>query len=259
MIIIITMVIIIIYEIIDNMQVIRGDNYQSWVYSSESDLIVVDPWLTQKQVFPILRWLLYRDSEKPSYLEQQNQIHAVTHIIITAPFSDHLDLESLKKFKADIPIFTTAEASKVLSKSNFTNIIVVKPQHKYQLGSFELEVYKAGSPYHSTTFAYTLRDTTSIIFHEPHIVNSNLSFNNLNACILTVDQVKVLGFIKVSMGIEQAKKMQQKLNAEYLLATGIAPNKTKGLITWLLSIKENYSSLKGVNSACNETGDSLML
>jgi len=259
MIIIITMVIIIIYEIIDIMQLIRGDNYQSWVYSSESDLVAVDPWLTRKQVFPILGWLLYRDSEKSSYLEQHDQIDAVTHIIITAHFSDHLDLESLKKFKADIPIFTTEEAAKVLIKNQFTNTVVVKPQHKYQLGSFELEVYKAGSPYHSTTFAYTLRDAASIIFHEPHMVNSNLSFKNLNACILTVDQVKVLGFIKVSMGIEQAKKMQRKLNAEYLLATGIAPNKTKGLITYLLSIKENYSALNGVNSACSETGDSLML
>ena len=253
------MVITIIYEIIDIMQVIRGDSYQSWVYSSESDLIVVDPWLTRKQVFPILEWLLYRDSEKLSYLEQHNQIDTVTHIIITAHFSDHLDLESLKKFKPDIPIFTTSEAAKVLIKNNFTNTIVVKPQHKYQLGSFELEAYKAGSPYHSSTFAYTLGDATSIIFHESHMADSNLSLKNLNACILTVDQVKVLGFIKVSMGIEQAKKMQQKLNAEYLLATGIAPNKTKGLITWLLSIKENYSSLTVVNSACNVTGDSLML
>ena len=155
--------------------------------------------------------------------------------------------------------FTTSEAAKVLIKNNFTNTIVVKPQHKYQLGSFELEVYKAGSPYHSSTFAYTLGDATSIIFHESHMVDSALSFKKLNACILTVDQVKVLGFIKVSMGIDQAKKMQQKLNAEYLLATGIAPNKTKGLITWLLSIKENYSALSGVNSACNKTGDSLAL
>ena len=99
MIIIITMVITIIYEIIDIMQVIRGDSYQSWVYSSASDLIVVDPWLTRKQVFPILEWLLYRDSDQSSYLEQHNQIDAVTHIIITAHFSDHLDLESLKKFQ----------------------------------------------------------------------------------------------------------------------------------------------------------------
>ena len=52
MIIIITMVITIIYEIIDIMQVIRGDSYQSWVYSSESDLIVVDPWLNKKTGLP---------------------------------------------------------------------------------------------------------------------------------------------------------------------------------------------------------------
>ena len=259
MIIIITMVIIIIYEIIDIMQIIRGDSYQSWVYSSESDLIVVDPWLTRKQVFPILEWLLYRDSEKLSYLEQHNQIDAVTHLIITAHFSDHLDLESLKKFKSDIPIFTTKEAAKVLIKNNFTNTVVIKPQHKYLLGSFELEIYKAGSPYHTTTFSYTLRAARSVIFHEPHIIDPDLSFKNLNACILTVDQVNVLGFIKVSMGIEQAKKVQQKLNAEYLLATGIAPNKTKGFITWLLSIKENYRFLNSVNSACKETGDSLTL
>ena len=35
MIIIITMVIILIYEIIVYMQIIRGDDYQSWVYSNE--------------------------------------------------------------------------------------------------------------------------------------------------------------------------------------------------------------------------------
>ena len=142
MIIIITMVIIIIYEIIDIMQLIRGDNYQSWVYSSESDLVAVDPWLTRKQLFPILGWLLYRDSEKSSYLEQHDQIDAVTHIIITAHFSDHLDLESLKKFKADIPIFTTAEAAKVLIKNHFTNTVVVKPQHNTNLVHLSLKYTK---------------------------------------------------------------------------------------------------------------------
>ena len=50
MIIILTMVLILIYEII-LMQVIRGDDYQSWVYAHHDDLIVVDPWLTNKQVF----------------------------------------------------------------------------------------------------------------------------------------------------------------------------------------------------------------
>lgn len=34
------------------MQIIRGDDYQSWVYSNKEDLVVVDPWLTKKTSFP---------------------------------------------------------------------------------------------------------------------------------------------------------------------------------------------------------------
>ena len=49
------------------MQIIRGDDYQSWVYSNKDDLVVVDPWLTQKQVFPGLNWLLNRNSTTKAY------------------------------------------------------------------------------------------------------------------------------------------------------------------------------------------------
>ena len=73
------------------MQIIRGDDYQSWVYSNEGDLVVVDPWLTKKQVFPGLNWLLHRSASDESYLIKNNLVNQVTHIIITAHFSDHLD------------------------------------------------------------------------------------------------------------------------------------------------------------------------
>ena len=46
------------------MQVIRGDDYQSWVYSNEEDLVVVDPWLTKIEVFPHYQWLLSRESTR---------------------------------------------------------------------------------------------------------------------------------------------------------------------------------------------------
>ena len=89
--------------------------------------------------------------------------------------------------------------------------------------------------------------------------NQQLQIKNINACILTVDQVKVLGFVQVSMGIKQALKAQKSLNSKYLLATGIAPNKSKGLITWLLSTQENYESSSNGPIACQKTGDSLVL
>ena len=72
------------------MQVIRGDDYQSWVYSNEEDLVVVDPWLTKKQVFPKYHWLLSRESTRHAYLIKHNLVKKVTHIIITAHFSDCL-------------------------------------------------------------------------------------------------------------------------------------------------------------------------
>ena len=56
------------------MQIIRGDDYQSWVYAHHDDLIVVDPWLTNKQVFPGLNWLLHRSALQESYLVKNNLI-----------------------------------------------------------------------------------------------------------------------------------------------------------------------------------------
>lgn len=241
------------------MQIIRGDGYQSWLYLNQEDLIVVDPWLTKKQVFPGLSWLLFRDANELSFLEKHKKIQNVTQIIITAHFSDHLDLESLNKFNLNIPIYTTKEASKVLNKNGFTNVSIVEANKKYQLGTFELEVYMAGSPYSTTTFSYTLRSKESAVFHEPHMFNMKTAIKDIDACILTVDQVKVMGFVQVSMGIKQAKVAQKYLNSQYLLATGIAPNKTKGLITWLLSSIENYD-VPGIGSiVCRKTGDSLLL
>ncbi|SVC42254.1 uncharacterized protein METZ01_LOCUS295108, partial [marine metagenome] len=76
------------------MQIIRGDSYQSWIYSNRSDLVVVDPWLTDKQVFPGLNWLLYREANEEPHILKHNLISQVNHIIITAHFLDHLDLPS---------------------------------------------------------------------------------------------------------------------------------------------------------------------
>ena len=64
------------------MQIIRGDDYQSWVYSNEGDLVVVDPWLTKKQVFPKFSWLLNRESTKKAYLLSNNLIEKVSQIIV---------------------------------------------------------------------------------------------------------------------------------------------------------------------------------
>jgi hypothetical protein len=236
------------------MQVIRGDDYQSWVYAHHDDLIVVDPWLTNKQVFPGLNWLLHRSALREAYLVKNNLINNVTHIIITA----HLDLDSLNKFDKNIQIYTTHEASKVLIKNGFQNVTIVKINQSYDLGSLRLQIYQAGKPYHTTTFAYCLDDGNAKVFHEPHMFNKNLEIEDVDACIITVDKVKVLGIIQVSMDIEQAKSAQLALNSKYFIPTGIAPSRTKGLISYILRIKENYLE-NDMSTVCREMGDTLSI
>ena len=241
------------------MQVIRGDDYQSWVYSNEEDLVVVDPWLTKKQVFPHYQWLLSRESTQDAYLIKNKLVKNVTHIIITAHFSDHLDLDSLKLFKDSIPIYTTFEASKVLTKAGFTNVTVVNIESEYALNSFKLKIYKAGKPYNTTTFAYSISNIRAKVFHEPHMFNNKTIIDNVDACIVTVDMVKVFGLVQVSMSLNQARLVKSKLNAKYIIPTGIAPKRTKGFISYLLGIKEFYQQTSLMPASCQQVGDSLSL
>ena len=241
------------------MQIIRGDDYQSWIYSNDKDLIVVDPWLTKKQVFPKINWLLNRESTQEAYLIKNQLIERVTHIIITAHFSDHLDIDSLKLFKDIVPIYTTHEASKVLKNEGFKNVNIVNIDDEYELNSLKLKIYKAGKPYNTTTFAYSINDSRSKVFHEPHMFNQQLEIDNVDACIITVDMVKVFGLVQVSMGLNQAKLAKSKLNAKYFIATGIAPKRTKGFISYLLSVKESYKGINLMPASCQKVGDSLSL
>ena len=241
------------------MQIIRGDDYQSWVYANHDDLVVVDPWLTNKQVFPGFNWLLHRSALQEPYLVKNNLINKVTHIIITAHFSDHLDLESLNQFDKDIDIYTTHEASKVLTKNGFKKVTTVKINESYDLGSLRLRIYQAGKPYHTTTFAYSLEDGNSKVFHESHMFNKHLDIQGVDACIMTVDKVKVFGIVQASMDIEQAKSAQLALKSKYFIPTGIAPSRTKGLISYILSIKEFNSETDLLPTVCREVGDTLSI
>jgi len=241
------------------MQIIRGDDYQSWVYANHDDLVAVDPWLTNKQVFPGFNWLLHRSALQESYLVKNNLINKVTHIIITAHFSDHLDLESLNQFDKNIDIYTTHEASKVLIKNGFKKVTIVKINESYDLGSLRLRIYQAGKPYHTTTFAYSLEYGNSKVFHESHMFNKNLDIQGVDACIMTVDKVKVFGIVQASMDIEQAKSAQLALKSKYFIPTGIAPSRTKGLISYILSIKEFNSETDLLPTVCREVGDTLSI
>ena len=155
------------------MQLIKCNNYQSWAYKSNEACILVDPWLSELQKIPGARWLLYREKTSDHYFLRYNLIEKVTHLVITAHFSDHLDPESLKYFDKGITIFTTKHASHVISKLGFTNIVVVKAGDRFDINDMTLEIEKAGKPYNTTSFAYYIHSKGKTVYHEPHTINKN--------------------------------------------------------------------------------------
>jgi hypothetical protein len=89
--------------------------------------------------------------------------------------------------------------------------------------------------------------------------NTKLKVEDVDACIITVDMVRVLGLVQVSMNLKQAQLAQSILKAKYFIATGIAPKRTKGFISYLLSIKESYKQIDLMPAVCREVGDSVSL
>ena len=243
------------------MLVIRGDDYQSWIYKTANNLIAVDPWLTSKQIFPGAEWLLSRTTDCNHYLVENNLIDKVNYLIITAHFSDHLDIRSINKFSKNIKIYTTHEASKVLTKEGFKNCCIVKPGDTYKIDDLTLEIRAAGKPYHTTSFAYYLKNDFSCIYHEPHTMNENfISDYELDALITTIDQVKVFGLVEVSMNLSKTAKIIDSNNIKYLIPTGTKPTKTKGLISYLLKINEfDEKKFQSINVACKEPHNTLTI
>ena len=242
------------------MQVIKADEYQGWVIKTRDEFIAVDPWLTDHQKFPSSGFLLNRESESKHFLNHSNNIQHVTHLIITAHFSDHLDKVSLQKFDKSIPIFTTHIAKKILVKMGFKDITVVEPDSSYSLNHSEMHVMKSGKPYQSTSFAYVLQHDEGSIFHEGHIFNQKLieSLNQyeLDLLILTGDLVKVFGMIKVSMDILDALKIKNNISAKYLAVTGNSPHKFGGLIAKFLYYKNSTTDQPLV---CSKAWQSLII
>ena len=79
--------------------------------------------------------------------------------------------------------------------------------------------------------------------------------------LITVDSVKLLGVLKLSMSLEQSLKVTSLLGAKKLMATGTSPFLLKGLIRKLLlteSKQKNYS-IEGGPQVFYKRGDEVIL
>ncbi len=237
------------------MKIIKADNYQTWYLEHNNKAILIDPWLTNT-LQPEGSFFIQRKKNNSSCLSKI-EIGKVNGIIITAPFEDHLHLESINML-ADIPIYTSNIVKKQLIKNNIQNKIYILSEQTTKVNDLNIKALPTSYPYYRTTFSLLIEDNKgNSVFHEGHRVNFKyLNENNIKAeiAILTAEETKLFGFIQLGMNYRNTLKAANILGSSQLFITGNNPEQTQGFIKNFLKTKSfNIDDLsKEINVYKNE-------
>ena len=243
------------------MRVVKADDYQTWFIEENGFGILIDPWL-DKKLHPDSSVLLQRERKESSSLSQ-DELDKVEAVIITAPFIDHLHLPSIKQLNNKVKIITTKKVKKILIKNNIDNPISCIDNQVMDVGPFKLSTFPAGFPYSLSAFCFFLEsDEGKTIFHEGHKANFHTLKKLRKKCdvaLITLDSVKFLGIITLSMGSKDGFKTASLLESKRIMATGTKPNEIKGLIKYFLAIKQEDDLTSDEFNVYTKKGDEVLL
>ena len=220
------------------MKVKKADDYQSWFIEEGNEALLIDPWFDLSLVDG-KGWFLQRKKEKKSHLTE-DEIFQVKNIIITAPFEDHLHLNTLKEFsKANI--WCSSQVKLILVKKNLKNKIFELSSSNF-IGNLEVRAYPAGFPYNTKAHClHILNKEGFAVFHEGHVVNKKVIQNNdikADIAILTAEEVKFFGFLTLSMSLKSTMIACNLLGAKKLFITGSNPKKNTGFVNRFLKLNK---------------------
>lgn len=221
------------------MKLLKADNYQTWFIEEAGQGVLIDPWLSN-QLQPDNSIFIQRKRNQACLLGNKDY-EKVQAIIITAPFEDHLHIESIKSFPKSVNIYTSKFIKKLLLRAGVANNIYIINAEGVDIGSINFKALPTGFPYHPATFALLIEDSKgNRIFHEGHIARFKyLIKNNIKAdvAILTAEEVKLFGFLRLGMDYKRTLKACNILGAKELFITGSNPEKTTGFISKFLLIR----------------------
>ena len=243
------------------MRVVKADDYQTWFIEQDGFGILIDPWL-DKKLNPDSSVLLQRERREASSLSQ-DELDKVEVVIITAPFIDHLHLPSIKQLHNKVKIITTKKVKKILIKNNIDNPVACIDNQVMDVGPFKMSTFPAGFPYSLSAFCFFLEnDMGKTIFHEGHKANFHTLKKLKKKCdvvLITLDSVKFLGIITLSMGSKDGFKTASLLDSKRIMATGTKPNEIKGLIKYFLSTKQEDELTSDEFNVYTKKGDEVLL
>jgi L-ascorbate metabolism protein UlaG (beta-lactamase superfamily) len=135
------------------MKLLKADNYQTWLIEEADIAVLIDPWLS-KQLQPDNSIFIQRKKSQASLLNDEDY-EKVQAIIITAPFEDHLHIESIKSFPKSVKIYTSKFIKRLLLRAGVANDIYIINEDGVDIGSINIRSLAYWISISSSYFCFT--------------------------------------------------------------------------------------------------------
>ncbi len=214
------------------MRLHRLDDYQSWLFEVQGRRIAVDPWLTASHRLPPGHWLFGRRREAPS--PGPEAIASVDAVVLTGPFADHCDPDTLSVLPRTVPIFAQGIAAKRAAKLGFTRVTAMRGGDEASLfPGTKLHAVQPGFPYRHNSIGFVLEGDGARAGFETHVIDLKRHgprFEGLDLLVVPVQGVWLMG-VPFVMAPERVRDILDVLKPKQVVATGNDPDKGHGVLS----------------------------
>lgn len=231
------------------MRITKLDDYQSWYLEAGGARVLVDPWLTEDLRFPL--GMFHRTHE----LRGHDTIKP-THLVITAPFGDHLHPPTLALLDKTIPVLTNGAAAKRMRALGFHDVTTQRAGDVRDLAAgVSLRFVAPAFPYAHNSLGFLLEETnaghTTRAYLETHVVSPKAMEalpKPIDAVLTTAENVRLFG-IQLAMDTRRAAHVAKTLAAKHFVPTGVNPGKSRGVLPALLFVRSDREAFTSALAA----------
>lgn len=232
------------------MELVKLDDYQSWLLRAIDDQgrrvqVLVDPWLAPRFVVGAA-WMFVREHREP--VVELDSLGPIDRVIVSAHFSDHCDLATLARLPASVPILTTRAAARRMRSLGPRPITLARAGERHWLApGVELRIVAPGKPYEHASLGLIVDEhaTGRRLYFETHIADLATldAIAPVDVAVLPVESVRLLGRRLVA-GPSEAARVLERLGARWILPSGVAPDRSRGLLAKLLRVAGSTTELE---------------
>jgi L-ascorbate metabolism protein UlaG (beta-lactamase superfamily) len=212
----------------------RLDDYQSWALERGGARVLIDPWFTHALSLPPGHWLFGRRRTSVPF-----PVDRVDAVVLTAHFSDHLDVPTLRTFPKETPVFGTPTAAKLVRRLGFTRVSALRHGEQAEvLPGLGLQAVAPGFPYAHNSLGYVFSADGKRVYLETHMLHperARASASSVDVLLAPVQGVRFVG-VPFVMAPERAVAFARALTPKRWVPTGVDPQLAHGLMqTTMLS------------------------